>query len=155
VALIVEALTDNRNRTAGEVRVAFSKHGGTLGETGSVSFLFERVGAVHYPVAAADAEVMLEAAIEAGADNIDSGEAGHDILCAPDDLGAVREALEARFGPAESARLDWRPRSLVQVSEDDAASLFKLLNSLDDNDDVQHVAANFEVAEDVMARLSA
>jgi YebC/PmpR family DNA-binding regulatory protein len=155
VALIVEALTDNRNRTAGEVRVAFSKHGGTLGESGSVSFLFERVGAVHFAAKVAGADAILEAAIDAGADNIDSGEGGHDILCAPDDLGAVREVLEARFGPAESARLDWRPRSLVAISEDDAVSLFKLLNSLDDNDDVQHVAANFEVADEVMARLSA
>ena len=154
VALIVEALTDNRNRTASEVRMAFSKHGGTLGETGSVNFLFERVGLVHFPLTAASADAMFEAALDAGADNVDSGESGHEIVCRPDDLGAVREHLEGRFGASDAARLDWRPRTTTQLGEDDAATLFKLLNVLDDNDDVQRVAANFEVADDVLERLS-
>lgn len=154
VALIVEALTDNRNRTAGEVRMAFSKYGGALGETGSVSFLFERVGLVHFPLAAAGADAMFEAALDAGADNVDSTEGGHEIVCRPDDLGAVREHLEQRFGPSDAARLDWRPRTMTALAEDDAEVLFKLLNTLDDNDDVQRVAANFEVADDVLERLS-
>lgn len=154
VALIVEALTDNRNRTAGDVRVAFSKHGGTLGETGSVSFLFDRVGLVHFPLAVASAEEMFEAALEAGADNVETSEAGHEILCRPDDLAVVREHLEGRFGASDAARLDWRPRTTTPIAEDDAATLFKLLNVLDDNDDVQRVAANFEVADEVLERLS-
>src|SRR5512134_3404242 len=154
VALIVEALTDNRNRTAGEVRAAFGRHGGTLGESGSVSFMFERVGLIQYPPEAASAEAMFEATLEAGAEDVQSAESGHDVYCAPDDLNEVRDALERRFGPAEAARLDWRPRSQVPVGEDDAATLFKLLNALDDSDDVQRVAANFEVADDVLERLS-
>jgi YebC/PmpR family DNA-binding regulatory protein len=154
VALIVEALTDNRNRTASEVRAAFGKHGGTLGESGSVSFMFERVGLVQYPPMAASGDEMFEATLEAGAEDVESAASGHDVYCAPDDLSRVRDALERRFGPAESARLDWRPCSQVPVGEDDAASLFKLLNALDDSDDVQRVAANFEVADDVLERLS-
>jgi YebC/PmpR family DNA-binding regulatory protein len=154
VAMIVEALTDNRNRTATEVRTAFGKFGGTLGESGSVSFLFERVGLIHYPAGAGTPDEMFEAALEAGADNVESGEAGHDIVCKPDDLGAVRESLESRFGAAEAARLDWRPRTTVAVSEDDLQSLIKLLGALDDNDDVQRVTANFEVADDVLERVA-
>lgn len=154
VALIVEALTDNRNRTASEVRTAFGKHGGTLGESGSVSFMFERVGLVHYPAAAADGEAMFEAALDAGADDVQSGASGHDIYCAPDDLSQVRDGLEQRFGASESARPDWRPRSSVPIGEDDATTLFKLLDALDDSDDVQRVAANFEVPDDVLERLS-
>jgi YebC/PmpR family DNA-binding regulatory protein len=154
VALIVEALTDNRNRTATDVRTAFSKYGGTLGESGSVSFLFERIGLIHFPIAAASVDDMFEAALDAGADNVESGQAGHDIICMPDDLGSVREALEARFGAAEAARLDWRPRTVVSIGDDEAQSLFKLLDVLDDNDDVQRVIANFEVADDVFERLA-
>ncbi len=154
VALIVEALTDNRNRTASEVRVAFGRHGGTLGESGSVSFMFERVGLVHYPAAAASVEAMFDAALEAGADDVQSGDSGHDVYCAPDDLSQVRDALEQRFGPSDSVRLDWRPRTQVAIGEAEAEILFKLLNALDDSDDVQRVAANFEVADDVFDRLS-
>jgi YebC/PmpR family DNA-binding regulatory protein len=154
VALIVEALTDNRNRTASEVRAAFSRHGGTMGETGSVSFLFDRVGLIHYPAEAAGAEAMFEAALEAGAEDVASAPDGHEIVCAPDDLSAVRDTLEARFGEADSARLDWRPRIAVEVAEDDAGTLFKLLEILDDNDDVQRVAANFEVRDEVLERLN-
>ena len=155
VAVIVEALTDNRNRTASEVRTAFSKHGGALGETGSVAYLFDRVGLIHYPVDASDAEAMFEAALEAGADDVQSDESGHEILCAPDDLSAVRDALEESFGAADAARLDWKPNVTVDVDEDHAATLLKLLGVLDDNDDVQRVMANFDVAEDVLERLSA
>ena len=154
VALIVEALTDNRNRTASEVRVAFGKHGGTLGESGSVAFLFDRVGLVQYPADTADGEAMFEAALDAGAEDVQSAGSGHEIFCAPDDLSVVRDALEQRFGPAQAARLDWRPRTSIPIAEDDAASLFKLLDALDDSDDVQRVAANFEVADDVLESLS-
>lgn len=155
VAVIVEALTDNRNRTASEVRAAFGKHGGTLGESGSVAFLFDRVGLVHYPADAANADAMFEAALEAGAENVESGEAGHEISCAPDDLSAVRDALEAKFGPADAARLDWKPTATVAIDEDQAAVLFRLLAALDDSDDVQRAVANFEVSEEILERLSA
>ncbi len=155
VAVIVEALTDNRNRTAGEVRTAFNRYGGSLGETGSVSFLFERIGLLHYPGDAADPETMFEAALEAGAENVVSGEAGHEITCAPDDLSDVRDALEQRFGPADAARLDWKPVTTVEIDSDQAETLFKLIGALDDSDDVQRVMANFDVADDVLERLNA
>jgi YebC/PmpR family DNA-binding regulatory protein len=155
VAVIVETLTDNRNRTAAEVRAAFSKLGGSLGETGSVSFQFDRVGEVRYPAEVADPDAMLEAAAEAGAEDCQSGEDGHEIVCAPDDLNAVREALEARLGPPEHARLGWRPQVTVPVSPEHAETLFKLLEALDESDDVQRVVANFEVDDEVLERLSA
>ena len=155
VAVIVEALTDNRNRTASEVRSAFSKHGGTLGETNSVGFMFDRVGDIQYSADVASADEMFEAALEAGADDVQSGGAGHEITCAPEDLQLVREALEATFGAAEQARLTWRPLSTAPLDDDSAPTLFKLLEALDDCDDVQAVAANFEVSDDVMARLTA
>jgi YebC/PmpR family DNA-binding regulatory protein len=155
VALIVETLTDNRNRTAAEVRAAFSKLGGSLGETGSVSYQFDRVGEIVYPAEAADADIMLEAAIEAGAEDCRSDEGGHEIICAPDDLAAVRDALEARLGPPEAARLGWRPQATVPVAEDQAETLLRLLETLDDSDDVQRVIANFEVDDAVLERLSA
>jgi YebC/PmpR family DNA-binding regulatory protein len=155
VAVIVEALTDNRNRTASDVRAAFARHGGSLGETNSVSFQFERVGTVRYRPEVADAEAMLEAAIEAGASDCTSEEGGHEIICAADRLGAVREVLEARFGPPEEARLGWRPQATVPVDDERAESLFKLLEALDENDDVQRVVANFEVSERALQRLQA
>ncbi len=155
VAVIVEALTDNRNRTASEVRAAFAKCGGALGETGSVGFLFDHVGEVAYPAAMASADAMLEAAIEAGASDVQSDDDGHVVTCDPDDFNSVRDLLEQHFGPAEAARLVWRPKTSAPVEEDAAATLFKLLETLDDSDDVQNVYANFEVGEDVMARLSA
>jgi YebC/PmpR family DNA-binding regulatory protein len=154
VALIVEALTDNRNRTASEVRAAFGRAGGSLGESGSVSFLFDRVGLVHYPEAAAAPDAVFEAALDAGAEDVTSGETGHEIWCLPDDLGQVRDSLEQRFGPPDAARLDWKAKTLVPIGEGDAESLFKLLDVLDDNDDVQRVAANFEVADEIIERLS-
>jgi len=155
VALIVEALTDNRNRTASEVRSAFGKHGGTLGETGSVSFQFDRVGLIHYSPDVADSDAMFEAALDAGAEDVTSGEDGHDVACAPDDLGAVRESLEKRFGPSDAARLDWRANNSIRVAEKDAETLFKLLNVLDDNDDVQRIAANYDMDDEMMERLGA
>ncbi|MEK7245040.1 MAG: YebC/PmpR family DNA-binding transcriptional regulator [Pseudomonadota bacterium] len=155
VAIIIEALTDNRNRTAGEIRIAFGKHGGNLGETGSVNFMFERVGVVRYPAARAGADAMFEAALEAGAADVRSGPDGHEIVCASGDLNAVREALERKFGEAAEARLDWRPTSTVDVAGETAENLLKLLETLEDNDDVQRVAANFEISDEVMARLSA
>ncbi len=155
VAVIVEALTDNRNRTAAEVRAAFTKVGGSLGETGSVTFLFDHVGAISYPPEAASADEMLEAAIEAGADDCESGPHGHEITCAPERLNEVRDALEERLGPAQSARLVWKPQTTVPLDEAQAESMFRLLELLDDSDDVQSVSANFDVPDDVMKKLSA
>lgn len=155
VAVIIEALTDNRNRTASEVRAAFTKFGGNLGETGSVSFMFERVGLIVYRAAAASADDMFEVALEAGASDVDSSDAGHEVTCEPDDFSVVRDALEEKFGAAEEARLDWKPQTTVAVDEAAADTLLKLLDALEDNDDVQRVAANFEVDDDVLERLSA
>ena len=155
VAVIIEALTDNRNRTASEVRAAFSKFGGSLGETGSVAFMFERVGAIFYPAAAASTDAMFEAALEAGASDVESSASGHEITCEPDDLHAVGEALEARFGDPERAELTWKPTTTTELDEDQAGSLFKLLEALDDSDDVQRIAANFDVSEEVMDKLGA
>ncbi len=155
VAIIVEALTDNRNRTAGEVRSTFGKHGGNLGETGSVGFMFERVGQIHYAADAAGADAMFEAALDAGANDVQSGPDGHDVFTGADELSAVRDALEVKFGSAETARLEWKPMSTVPVDGDVAETVFKLLETLEDNDDVQRVAANFEVSDEVMARLGA
>jgi YebC/PmpR family DNA-binding regulatory protein len=154
VAFIVEALTDNRNRTAGDVRTAFNKAGGALGETNSVSFMFQRQGQVTYPAATATADAMLEAAIEAGADDVESGEEEHLVLCAPDDLSAVRDALEATFGAASSAKLVWRPATTAPVNDEEVAqALFKFMDVLEDNDDVQTVYANFDIPDDLMAKL--
>ena len=155
VAVIVEALTDNRNRTASAVRAAFNKAGGTLGETNSVSFMFNRLGAVRYPAAAADAEAMLEASIEAGADDVISTEDGHEVLVGIEGFFAVRDALAQAFGEPAEARIEWRPNMSVALDEEKAASVLKLLDVLEDDDDVQNVYANFELPEDVMAKLSA
>lgn len=155
VAVIVEALTDNRNRTAADVRAAFNKHGGAMGETNSVSFMFARLGVIAYPAGAASADAMLEAAIDAGADDVASGPEGHEVTCAPDDMFAVRDALEARFGAPASAKLDWRPTTSVTLDEDRALGLLKLIDALEDNDDVQHVYANFDIPDAVMQSLSA
>jgi YebC/PmpR family DNA-binding regulatory protein len=155
VAVIVEALTDNRNRTAGDVRAAFAKHGGALGETNSVSFMFNRLGVIRYPAATASADAMLEAAVEAGAENVESTEDAHEITTAVDDFFAVRDALDQTFGSPDEAKLDWRPTTLVTLDEDRAAALLKMIDALDDNDDVQSVYANFDIPDSVMARLSA
>ena len=155
VAVIVEALTDNRNRTAAEIRAAFSKHAGSLGETGSVAFLFERLGAVRYRADAVNAEALFDAAVEAGADDVESGGDGHEVRCRPETLNDLREALAARFGEPDSARLEWIPASTVPVGESKAESLFKMLETLDDNDDVQSVSANCDIAESVLRKLGA
>jgi YebC/PmpR family DNA-binding regulatory protein len=154
VAVIVEALTDNRNRTASDLRSAFSKHGGALGETNSVSFMFNRLGVIRYPASIGSADDMLEAAIEAGADNVESDAEAHEVTCPIEDFLTVRDALETRFGTPESARLDWRPTTSVTLDEDRAAGLLKLLDTLDENDDVQNVYANFEIPDTVMQKLS-
>ena len=155
VAIIVEALTDNRNRTVSDVRTAFSKFGGALGETNSVSFLFNRMGVIRYPASTASADDVLEAAIEAGAEDIESDADAHEITTAVDDFFAVRDALETRFGPPESARLDWRPTTSVTLDEDRAATVLKLLDVLEESDDVQNVYANFDIPDAVMQKLSA
>ena len=154
VAVVVEALTDNRNRTAAAVRAAFSKYGGALGETNAVSFLFNRVGVVRYPASAASADAMLEAAIEAGADDARSDAEAHEVTCVSEDLFTVRDALVARFGEPESARLDWRPTTTITLDEDRATSVLRLIEALDENEDVQNVYANFDIPEDVMQRVS-
>ena len=155
VAIIIEALTDNRNRTAGEVRMAFGKHGGVLGETNSVSFMFERLGSIIYPAKAASADAVFEAALEAGARDVESTADSHDVTCAPEDFAALGEALEKTFGAPAQAALVWRPQTMVPLDEEAAQSVLKLIDVLDDNDDVRSVFANFEVSDDVMRRLSA
>ena len=154
VALIVEALTDNRNRTASEVRTAFSKGGGALGETNSVSFMFERVGDIAYAGKAASADAMFEAALEAGASNVESADEGHEIVTTVEDFAQVRDALEAKFGAPERAKLAWRPTTTVAVDDATAESLFKLVETLEDNDDVQTVWGNYEVADAVLQKLA-
>jgi len=155
VAIIVDALTNNRNRTAGEVRSNFSKYGGNLGETNSVSFMFDRIGLIIYPVAKASAEAMFEAAVEAGAENCESNENVHEISCNPNDLAAVRDALETKFGEAEKAALVWKPNVMADVTEEQAQSILKLIDVLEDNDDVQIVTTNFSVSDDVLEKLLA
>ncbi len=154
VAVIVEALTDNRNRTASDVRSAFSKYGGAMGETNSVSFMFSRLGVIRYPAKAASADEMMEAAIEAGADDATDDAEGHEITCPVEDFFAVRDALEARFGVPTSAKLEWRPTNSIMLDEEKAIGLLKLLDVLEDNDDVQNVYANFDIPDDVAQRLS-
>ena len=155
VAIIVEALTDNRHRTAADIRAAFSKYGGAMGENGSVSFMFSRVGSISYPGETGTADAMLEAAIEAGADESISGSDGHEFLSRVEDFAAVREALEAKLGPPSSAKIVWRPSNTVAVSDAAGETLSKLLDTLDDHDDVQNVYANYEMSEALMEKLSA
>jgi YebC/PmpR family DNA-binding regulatory protein len=153
VAIIVEAMTDNRNRTASNIRATFAKRGGNLGETGSVAFLFDRKGEIVYPAAAGDAETVLEAAIEAGAEDVESGEEGHLIWCADTDLAEVSAALEAVLGEADSTKLVWRPQTTTALDLEAAQGLMRLIEALEDDDDVQSVTANFEVSDEVMAQL--
>jgi YebC/PmpR family DNA-binding regulatory protein len=155
VAVIVEVLTDNRNRSASNVRAAFTKAGGAMGETGSVSFMWDRVGEILYPAKAGGADKVMEAAIEAGADDVESNEDGHTITCAFENIGDVSKALETSLGEAESVKVIWRPQNTVPVDEDRAQSLMKLVATLEDDDDVQNVYANFEVDDETMAKLSA
>ena len=153
VALIVEALTDNRNRTATNVRTAFSKNGGNLGAGGSVSHGFERMGLIEYPASAGDAEKILEAAIEAGADDVESDEGGHRIWTSVETLHEVARALEPLIGESEGARLAWKPATELEVRGDDAATLLRLIETLEDDDDVQTVWGNYEVPDEVMEKL--
>ncbi|MCG6859341.1 MAG: YebC/PmpR family DNA-binding transcriptional regulator [Salaquimonas sp.] len=155
VAVIVEALTDNLNRSASNIRAAFSKNGGSLGETGSVSFMFDRVGEIVFSKEAGSADDVMEAAIEAGAEDITSDEEGHTIICAFEDIGQVSSALEAVLGEPESVNVIWRPQNQTPVDEDKASTLLKLLDALDEDDDVQNVYSNEDIDEAVMEKLSA
>jgi YebC/PmpR family DNA-binding regulatory protein len=153
VAIIVEALTDNRNRTATNVRTAFSKNGGNLGASGAVSHGFDRVGLITYPASAGDAETIFEAALEAGAEDVSSNDDEHEIWTAMDALHEVSKALEAKLGEAEGAKLAWRPQTTTEVDEANAATLLKLVDTLEDDDDVQTVWGNYEVSDAVMEKL--
>lgn len=153
VSLIVDCLTDNRNRTAGDVRSLFSKYGGQFGET--VAYNYDRVGHIQYPLDKGQPDQMLEAAIEAGADDCQSGDGGHDLYCKPDDLAEVTKALEARFGPPAVSKLSFRPNMTVMVDDETAPTLIKLIDALDDHDDVQTVHANFEMSDAALAKLTA
>jgi YebC/PmpR family DNA-binding regulatory protein len=155
VALIVEALTDNRNRTAADMRAAFSKYGGALGETNSVAFQFSRVGAIAYPRRAGSDEAMFEAAVEAGADEVISGSEMHEFVAGLENFGPVRDALEAKLGPAQSAKIEWRPNSTVVVGDESGESLVRLLDVLDDHDDVQNLYGNYELSDSLMRKLEA
>ena len=156
VGIIVEASTDNKNRAASEIRTAFSKNGGNLGETGSVSFGFENVGEIQFPAEAGDEDTIMEAALEAGASDVESDADGHFIYTEREELSEVSGALEGKFGEVEakSTKLIWKPQTLTEVDEDAGATLFKLIGALEDDDDVQTVTANFDMSDEVMAKLS-
>ena len=153
VAVIVEAMTDNRNRAASTVRSTFTKCGGNLGETGSVSFMFDRKGQVLYPLEVGDEDTVMMAALEAGAEDVESTEDGHAIFCADTDLNEVSNALEAQLGESESAKLIWKPQTTTELDLEGMEKLMKLIDTLEDDDDVQRVTANFEVSDEVMAAL--
>jgi YebC/PmpR family DNA-binding regulatory protein len=155
VAVIVEVLTDNRNRAAGEVRASFTKSGGNLAETGAVSFMFDHVGVIEYDAKAASAEAMFEAALEAGADDVVSTAEMHEIYAAQDHFGSVAKALEAKFGEPRKAALTWRPQNTVAVDDEQGEKVLKLIENLNDNDDVQNVYANFEISDALVSRMSA
>lgn len=155
VAVIVEALTDNHNRTAGDVRSIFTKGGGNLATTGAVSFMFDHVGVVEYDAKAASADAMLEAAIDAGADDVASGGDGHQIFTTPDSLRDVAKALEAKFGEPRKAALVWKPQNTVALDDEAAEKMLRLIEALDESDDVQNVYANFEVSDALMQKMSA
>jgi YebC/PmpR family DNA-binding regulatory protein len=153
-AIIVEAMTDNRNRTSADVRAAFSKYGGSMGETGSVSFMFDKVGVIAYPKEKGSEDAMLEAALEAGADECICGET-HEFITSPESFAAVRDALEAKLGAPASAAIIWRPQNMVAVPDEAGETLLKLIEVLDDHDDVQNVYGNYELSDALMAKLSA
>jgi YebC/PmpR family DNA-binding regulatory protein len=153
VSLVVEALTDNRNRTATNVRTAFSKNGGNLGASGAVTHGFDRLGLIEYPASAGDSDQVFEAAIEAGAEDVESDEGGHQIWTTIDDLHGVARALEAALGEAESVKLAWRPQTSIEVGEDEAGQLLKLVDALEDDDDVQTVWGNYEIPDAVLEKL--
>ena len=153
VAVIVEALTDNRNRAASDIRSHFTKSGGNLGETGSVAFMFDRLGVVEYDAKAATDDAMLEAAIDAGADDVASGESGHEVYASQETFREVAKALEAKFGEPRKAALTWKPQNTVPVDDETGEKLLKLIDLLNEHDDVQNVFANFEVSDALMARM--
>jgi YebC/PmpR family DNA-binding regulatory protein len=153
VAVIVEALTDNRNRAASDIRSFFTKSGGNLGETGSVSFMFDRTGVIEYDRSVADDDAVLDAAIEAGADDVVSGEGGHEIYASTEGYRDVAKALEAKFGEPRKAALIWKPQNTVAVDDETGEKLLKLMDLLNEHDDVQHVYANFEVSDALMAKM--
>jgi YebC/PmpR family DNA-binding regulatory protein len=155
VAIIAEALTDNRNRTGAAIRAAFTKYAGNLGSTGSVSHMFQHVGEIQYPATAASADDMLEAAIDAGAEDVASDTGGHVVMCAFEQMGSVSAALEARFGAPSSVKAVWKPTLTTEVDEEKASSILKLIAALEDDDDVQAVFSNFEVDEATLQRLTA
>ncbi|MEP3247235.1 MAG: YebC/PmpR family DNA-binding transcriptional regulator [Sneathiella sp.] len=156
IAIIVETLTDNKNRTAAEVRAAFSKSGGALGETGSVSFMFEHIGQIIYAASDIDADEIFEVALEAGADNVESDAEAHEITCALEDFNDVQAALEEKFQTPQEAGIVWKPSNTVPVeTEDKANSVFKLIDSLEDNDDVQKVSANFDIPDEILEKMDA
>jgi YebC/PmpR family DNA-binding regulatory protein len=155
VAVIVEVLTDNRNRTAGEVRASFTKSGGNLAETGAVSFMFDHVGVIEYDAKVANAEAMFEAALDAGADDVASNEGTHEIYAAQDHFGSVVKALEAKFGEPSKASLVWRPQNTIAVDDEQGEKLLKLIDNLNDHDDVQNVYANFKISDALVQKLSA
>jgi len=153
VAVIVEAMTDNRNRTASTVRSTFSKYGGNLGETGSVGFMFERKGEVSYPASVGDADTVMMAALETGAEDVESSDDGHIIWCADSDLNDVSTALEAELGESEDTKLVWKPTTTTELDLVGMQKLMKLIDALEDDDDVQRVTANFEASDEVMDQL--
>jgi orotate phosphoribosyltransferase len=155
VAVIVEALTDNKNRTASEVRAAFTKFGGNLGETGSVRFMFDHVGQIIYLMDKATPDVMFEAALDVGADNVESTDEGHEITTTPEGFISVRDALEKKFGEAERAAIIWKPNVMTTVDADTATTILKMVDALEDSDDVQNVITNFEISEEDMLKLAA
>ncbi len=155
VAVIVQALTDNRNRSASDIRSIFTKYSGNMGETGSVSFMFERCGWLVYPISVAGEDAMFEAALEAGADNCDADAENYTITCSQENFGAVRDALEKSFGAATSAKITWIPKTTSPVNEEQAKQLMKMVEVLDDNDDVQEVFTNVDIPEAMMTALSA
>jgi len=155
VAIIVEALTDNRNRAASNVRSLFAKYSGNLGETGSVAFMFNRMGEITYKAAAGSADAVMEAGIEAGADDVQSDENGHLILCAFESIGEVTSTLSTKLGNAETVKVVWKPQTVTPVDEETATTLMKLIDALDEDDDVQNVFTNFEVSDEVMKKLTA
>ena len=153
VAVIVEAMTDNRNRTASNVRSIFTKSGGNLAETGAVSFMFDRKGLVVYPASVGDADTVMMAAIEAGAEDVESTEEGHEIYCADTDLNEVSNALEAELGESETSKLIWKPQTSTELDLEGAEKLMRLIEALEDDDDVQNVTANFDISDEIMAQL--
>ena len=153
IAIIVEAMTDNRNRTASNVRSYFTKHGGDLGQTGSVNFMFDRKGEIMYPASAGDADTVMMAAIEAGAEDVQSDEDGHWIYTSDTDLAEVSTALEAALGESETAKLIWKPQAPTEIDLETATKLMKLIDALEEDDDVQNVTGNFDIPEDVAAQL--